>query len=131
MQRFQDVQLIHCNRRLTGGARLSPCSLLSRADPEWRQVSISRLPSWFDKNVDYTEPRYHEALAFGRAAAKNNTWDWDVAEASLMEVWSLSPRQGKWWDVRGAVFYGWDEARLSFSSEGDAEDEDGDEDLGF
>ena len=92
-------------------------------------MSISRPPSWFDAKVDYTDPRYHEAVAFGRAAAKN-TWDWDVAEPSLMEVWSLSPRQGKWWEVRGAVFYAWDEARLSFSSE-DEDDEWPDDVAGF
>ena len=92
-------------------------------------MSISRPPSWFDAKVDYTDPRYHEAVAFGRAAAKN-TWDWDVAEPSLMEVWSLSPRQGKWWEVRGAVFYAWDEARLSFSST-DEDDEWPDDVAGF
>jgi len=47
-----------------------------------------------------------------------------------MEVWSLSPRQGKWWEVRGAVFYAWDEARLSFSSE-DEDDEWPDDVAGF
>jgi hypothetical protein len=94
-------------------------------------MSITQPPSWFDEKVDYTDPRYHEALAFGRAAAKNTTWEWDVAETSLREVWSLSSRQGKWWEVRGAVFYAWDEARLSFSSEDDDEDEWSDDVAGF
>lgn len=85
-------------------------------------MTISRFPPWFDASIDYTSPRYHEAVAFGRAAANSSTCDWDKAETSLMEVWSLSPRQGKWSDVRGAVFYAWDEARLSFS----AQDEDDD-----
>ena len=81
-------------------------------------MNISDPPSWFDESIDYTSPRYHEALAFGRAAAARNvSWDWDMAEASLMEVWSLSSRQGKWMEIRGAVFYAWDEARLSLPSE--------------
>lgn len=85
-------------------------------------MTISRFPPWFDASIDYTAPRYHEAVAFGRQAANSSTCEWDKAETSLMEVWSLSPRQGKWSDVRGAVFYAWDEARLSFS----AQDEDDD-----
>ncbi|UHQ19360.1 hypothetical protein LVB87_14410 [Lysobacter sp. KIS68-7] len=85
-------------------------------------MSIKIPPSWFDAKIDYTHPRFHEALAFGRAAARNANWEWDRAETSLMEVWSSSPRQGKWWDVRGAVFYAWDEERLSFSAK-DEDDE--------
>lgn len=49
-------------------------------------MSIRNPPSWFDAKVDYTEPRYGEALAFGRAAAKSARWEWDKAESSLMEV---------------------------------------------
>ena len=85
-------------------------------------MNITPPPPWFDESIDYTEPRFHEALAFGRAAAQNATWDWDSAEMSLMQVWSLSPRQGKWMDVRGAVFYAWDEQRLSLPSEDDWSD---------
>jgi len=74
-------------------------------------------PSWYDESIDYTDPRFNEAIAFGRAAARNTTWDWDRAEPSMMEVWSLSPRQGKWMDIRGAVFYAWEDARWTFPSE--------------
>lgn len=81
-------------------------------------MNISTPPSWFDESIDYTAPRFHEALAFGRAAAaRNATWDWDMAENSLIEVWSSSSRQGRWMEIRGAVFYAWDEARLSLPSE--------------
>ena len=66
-------------------------------------MSISRLPSWYDKNVDYTDPRYHEALAFGRAAAKNNTSDWDAAETSLMECGRCLPAKGNVGRARGCV----------------------------
>jgi len=91
-------------------------------------MSISRLPSWFDAKIDYTDPRFGEAIAFGRAAAQNSKWDWDRAESSLEATWSMSPRQGKWWDVRGAVFYAWDETRLTFSAQD--EDDDWSEDVG-
>ena len=74
------------------------------------------LPSWYDESIDYTAARFLEARAFGRAAAKNPTWEWEIAEPSLMEVWSLSPRDGKWTDIRGAVFYAWHEARLTLPS---------------
>ena len=96
-------------------------------------MTIRNPPSWFDERVDYTDPRFNEAIAFGRAAAQNATWDWDRAESSLAEVWSMSPRQGKWWDVRGAVYYAWDEAKLSFSAkdEDPKEDEWSDDVAGF
>ncbi|UHQ18781.1 hypothetical protein LVB87_11370 [Lysobacter sp. KIS68-7] len=74
-------------------------------------------PPWYDEKIDYTDPRFHEAIAFGRAAANAATCEWDVAEPSLMEVWSLSPRQGKWSDIRGAVFYAWHETRLALPFE--------------
>jgi hypothetical protein len=76
-------------------------------------------PPWYDEKTDYTQPRFKEALAFGRAAANSAhkaQWEWPLAEPSLMEVWSMSPRQGKWMDVRGAVFYAWHEARLTLPS---------------
>ena len=34
----------------------------------FRWMEISAPPSWFDESIDYTSPRYQEALAFGRAA---------------------------------------------------------------
>ena len=86
-------------------------------------MNVSTPPTWFDEKIDYTAPRYQEALAFGRAAAKNVTWDWDKAETSLMETWSMSSRQGRWMDIRGAVFYAWDEARLSLPSRQDWTDD--------
>ena len=79
-------------------------------------TSADSFPPWYDDSIDYTDRRFREALAFGRAAATNPAWDWADAEASLMEVWSLSPRQGKWADVRGAVFYAWHQARLALPS---------------
>ena len=85
------------------------------------QAEEESFPPWYDESIDYTDPRYHEALAFGRASANAASWEWADAESSLMEVWSMSPRQGKWADVRGAVFYAWHETRLSLPFEQDWE----------
>ena len=80
-------------------------------------TAADSVPPWYDDSIDYTNSRFREALAFGRVAGNNPAWKWADAEGSLMEVWSSSPRQGKWTDVRGAVFYAWHQARLTLPTD--------------
>jgi hypothetical protein len=97
---------------------------LRTARHAWRdETSLPHRPG-SDESIDYTEPRFHEALAFGRAACAKRRlglgFGRDVVDAGVV---ALSPAQGKWMDVRGRrVHTRGMNKRLSLPSEDDWSD---------